>query len=99
MASAAPAFAAAPCGGDFAEWVAGIKADAVAAGEDPAAVDAFFAGAKPDARVIKADRSQGVFRKSFLEFSQNLISRDRLQKMFDPTLNERKLPPLPTRRT
>lgn len=80
MASAAPAFAAAPCGGDFGDWVAGIKADAVAAGEDAAVVDAFFAGAKPDARVIKADRSQGVFRKSFLEFSQNLISRDRLQK-------------------
>jgi hypothetical protein len=44
-----------------------------------------------------------LFRQEFYcEFTPapgSLISRDRLQKMFDPTLNERKLPPLPTRRT
>ena len=42
-------------------------------------VDAFFAGLSPDPRVLKADRSQGVFRKSFLEFSQSLISKGRMQ--------------------
>lgn len=78
-AMASPALAA-ECGGDFGQWLSGVKAEAIAAGEDQAVVERFFAGAKPDARVIKADRSQGVFRKSFLEFSQNLISRDRLQK-------------------
>ncbi|WP_241741525.1 lytic murein transglycosylase [Paragemmobacter straminiformis] len=78
-ATASPALAA-PCGGDFGSWVAAMKAEAVAAGETPATVDAFFAGANPDPRVLKADRAQGVFRKSFLEFSQSLISKDRLQK-------------------
>lgn len=78
-AMASPALAA-DCGGDFDAWLSGIKAEAIGSGEDQAVVERFFAGAAPDARVIKADRSQGVFRKSFLEFSQNLISRDRLQK-------------------
>jgi lytic murein transglycosylase len=75
-ATASPALAA-PCGGDFGAWVQAMKAEAVAAGETPATVDAFFAGAAIDKRVLKADRAQGVFRKSFLEFSQSLISKDR----------------------
>jgi lytic murein transglycosylase len=69
---------AAPCGGDFGDWVRATKAEAIASGIPPETADAFFAGLTPDPRVIKADRSQGVFRKSFLEFSQSLISRDRL---------------------
>lgn len=69
---------AAPCGGDFGDWVSATKAEALASGIPADTADAFFAGLTPDPRVIKADRSQGVFRKSFLEFSQSLISRDRL---------------------
>ena len=68
-----------PCGGDFSGWLAGVKAEAVRAGHDAGTVDAFFASARPDARVLKADRSQGVFRKTFLEFSQSLISDNRMQ--------------------
>ncbi len=80
LVMASPAFPAAPCGGDFAAWLSGLKAEAIAAGHEQAVVERFFAGAAPDARVIKADRSQGVFRKSFLEFSQSLISKDRVQR-------------------
>ncbi len=69
---------AAPCGGEFGDWVNATKAEAIATGIPDETADAFFAGLTPDPRVIKADRSQGVFRKSFLEFSQSLISRDRL---------------------
>lgn len=76
LASAAQA---APCGGDFTDWVTATKAEAVAAGQSADVVDAFFAGLSPDPRVLKADRSQGVFRKSFLEFSQSLISKGRMQ--------------------
>ncbi len=68
-----------PCGGDFSGWLAGVRAEAVRAGHDAGTTDAFFAGARPDARVLKADRSQGVFRKTFLEFSQSLISDNRMQ--------------------
>ena len=76
---ASPA-AAAPCGGDFAAFVAAMKAEAVAAGQPATTVDAFFAGVRQDGAVLKADRSQSVFRKSFLEFSKSLISKDRMQR-------------------
>lgn len=75
---AAPA-AAAPCGGDFGAFLSAMAEEARAAGQPPAAISGFFTGARQDQSVLKADRSQGAFRKTFLEFSQNLISQSRLQ--------------------
>jgi lytic murein transglycosylase len=75
LASPAPA---APCGGDFADFLTAMQAEAVAAGTPADTAAAFFQGARQDARVLKADRSQGVFRKTFLDFSQSLISKQRL---------------------
>lgn len=80
LTTASPALAQLPCGGDFAAWVQGMKQEAAAKGIPAETADAFFAGLSPDPRVLKADRSQGVFRKSFLEFSQSLISGDRLTR-------------------
>jgi lytic murein transglycosylase len=74
---AAPA-AAAPCGGDFGDFLRLMEAEATAAGTPADKAAAFFAGARIDEKVLKADRSQGVFRKTFLDFSQSLISRQRL---------------------
>ncbi|EEW26258.1 lytic murein transglycosylase [Rhodobacter ferrooxidans] len=74
---ATPALAA-PCGGDFAGFVAAMKDEARAAGMADADIDSFFRGVRQDNRVLKADRSQGVFRKTFLEFSQSLISKNRI---------------------
>ena len=76
---AGPAAAEVPCGGDFGGWLQGVKAEVVAAGHAAATVDAFFATAREDAKVLKADRSQGVFRKTFLEFSKSLISDSRMK--------------------
>jgi len=74
---AAPAFAA-PCGGDFGAFLSAMKAEAIAAGTSADKATAFFSGARQDEKVLKADRSQGVFRKPFLDFSQSLISKSRL---------------------
>lgn len=74
---ASPATAA-PCGGDFAAFLAAMEAEAVAAGVPADTAAAFFAGARQDPKVLKADRAQGVFRKTFLDFSQSLISKSRL---------------------
>lgn len=76
--AASPALADVPCGGDFAPWLAGVRAEAVALGGAPDQVDRFFRGATPDPKVLAADRAQGVFRKTFTEFSRNLISQSRL---------------------
>ena len=69
---------AAPCGGDFSGFVRAMKDEAIQQGQTKATVDAFFKGVQQDSAVLKADRSQGVFRKSFLEFSQSLISKNRI---------------------
>lgn len=79
LLAALPA-SAAPCGGDFGGFVQAMKSEALANGLPQPDIDAFFDGASVDAKVLKADRSQGVFRKTFLEFSQALISKSRLNK-------------------
>ena len=70
--------AAAPCGGDFGAFLKAMEAEAVASGTPADKAAEFFAGARQDPKVLKADRSQGVFRKTFLDFSQSLISKQRL---------------------
>ncbi len=75
---ATPAFAA-PCGGDFRDFVIAMKAEAMAQGYPQDAVDSFFQGVRQDKRALKADRSQSVFQKPFLDFSKALIRKDRLQ--------------------
>lgn len=70
--------AAAPCGGDFGDFLKAMEAEAIAAGTPADKAAEFFAGARQDPKVLKADRSQGVFRKTFLDFSQSLISKGRL---------------------
>lgn len=73
-----PAWAA--CGGDFRGFVDGLKREAVERGHDPASADAFFRGVAQDAKVLKADRAQGVFQKPFVEFSRRLISQNRIDR-------------------
>jgi lytic murein transglycosylase len=75
---ASPALSA-PCGGDFGGFSDAMKTEARAAGQPDAAIARFFDGAQIDKAVLKADRSQGVFRKTFLDFSQSLISKNRIQ--------------------
>ncbi len=73
-----PTSANAACGGDFGAFVGGLKAEATRTGASADQIDRFFAGVRQDAKVLKADRSQGVFRKTFLEFSKSLISQSRI---------------------
>ncbi len=70
--------AAQTCGGPLPDFIAGVKAQAVAEGATMAQADAFFAGAALDPEVIKADRAQGVFQRDFIDFSRRLISQNRL---------------------
>ncbi|WP_086994702.1 lytic murein transglycosylase [Rhizobium sullae] len=76
--AATPQAAPAACGGDLAEFLAGVKADAVAAGASAEAADKALAGAQIDPKVLSRDRAQGVFKQTFLEFSQRTVSQGRL---------------------
>lgn len=88
-AAQAPGTAAAPaaCDGDLSTFLAGVKAEAIAAGATAEAADQALAGAEIDPKVLSRDRAQGVFRQTFLEFSQRTVSQARLdigrQKMKD----------------
>ncbi|MCZ4353174.1 lytic murein transglycosylase [Roseovarius aestuarii] len=76
--TALPVEAETSCGGSFSEFVQAMKSEAVSKGHAPATVDRFFASARQDNAVLKADRAQGVFQKPFTEFAQRLISSGRL---------------------
>ncbi len=66
------------CGGDLGTFLEGVKAEAVAAGTHPEIADKALAGAQIDEKVLARDRSQGVFRQTFLEFSGRTVSQARL---------------------
>lgn len=66
------------CGGDLSAFLAGVKAEAIADGADAASADKTLVGAQIDPKVLAMDRSQGVFRQTFLEFSQRTVSQGRL---------------------
>jgi lytic murein transglycosylase len=69
---------AAPCGGDLASFLQGVKAEAIAKGIPAEAVDRALAGAATSEKVLSRDRAQGVFKQSFTEFSQRTVSKGRL---------------------
>lgn len=66
------------CGGSFGQFVQEMKAEAVQKGHSKGAVDRFFASVQQDPKVIRADRSQGIFQMPFIDFSRRLISQNRL---------------------
>ena len=70
---------AAPCGGSWSDFRTAMQAEAVAKGHDPNVARAFFAPARPDGTVLKADRAQGVFKMGFTDFARRIISANRMQ--------------------
>jgi len=70
----------AACGASFPAFLAGLKDEAIAKGHAPATVEAFFASARQDPKVLRADRAQGVFQRPFVDFSRRLISQNRIDR-------------------
>ncbi len=69
----------AECGGDFSSFKEGIRAEALSKGLDENAINSVLASVSvPNQSVLDADRSQGVFRKVFSDFTKRLVSDDRL---------------------
>jgi len=72
-AIAAPARAAAPCGGDFGAWLQGLKQEAASNGISQRAIQSALAGVTYDPTIVARDHAQGVFRQSFEEFSGRMV--------------------------
>jgi membrane-bound lytic murein transglycosylase B len=64
----------------FAEWQAGFRKDALAAGISPALFDRAFAGVTVDMSVIRADRSQPEFARPVWEYLDGALSALRVRK-------------------
>jgi lytic murein transglycosylase len=69
----APAFAAAPCGGDFGVWLEAFEQEAAAQGVSERAIQSALSGLTYDPAVIARDHAQGVFRQSFEQFSGRMV--------------------------
>lgn len=67
------------CGGSWSDFVGRMKELAVSRGYDRGTVDQFFASARQDGATLNADRGQGFFQKTFIDFSRSLISANRMQ--------------------
>lgn len=78
LLAASTASAQSQCGGDLSAFLEGVKAEAIAAGASPEAADTALRGAQIDQKVLSRDRAQGVFKQTFLEFSQRTVSKSRL---------------------
>ncbi len=67
------------CGGSFSGFMNKVADQAAAQGLPNNAIRAVIGAARQNERVLRFDRSQGVFRQTFLEFSQRSISGGRLR--------------------
>lgn len=72
--------ATANCGGNFTDFIEGLKTEAVGSGISPELADGFFADVRQDQAVLRADRKQGVFQLPFVDFARRLISNDRITR-------------------
>ena len=78
LAAAAGGSAACTNTGNFDRWLSEFKAEARAAGISPHAIAALD-GVTADPNVIGADRKQSVFSQSFLEFSDRMANKNRIE--------------------
>lgn len=67
-----------PCGGSFSSFLNGVRTEALASGYSQRATDRVLNSAQVDPKVLSRDRAQGVFKQTFLEFSQRSISSYRM---------------------
>lgn len=78
--AAQPVMADVACGGSFSGFVSKMKEEAVARGYPQDVVNRFFNGTRQDNKVLAADRRQGIFKTSFIDFSRRLIAQYRLDR-------------------
>ncbi len=82
------------CGGDFNQFLQGMRAEAAQRGYSQDAIDGFFRHASYSQGAIDADRRQGIFTVPFTEFARRLISQNRVDngrsnsQRYDAVFNE-----------
>ncbi|HSI41672.1 MAG TPA: lytic murein transglycosylase [Xanthobacteraceae bacterium] len=76
------AASAAPCPGSagFPAWLADFKREAASQGVSARTISAALDGLTFDANVVAIDRGQGVFSQGFLEFSDRMVAKYRIDQ-------------------
>lgn len=69
-----------PCGGDFRDFINGVKAEALANGNSRETLESFFDDVRHDPEVVRRDGQQGIFKKTFIEFSKLVMTEHRMIK-------------------
>lgn len=64
----------------LADWVAGVKAEAMQKGVSAATVDAAMRGFKPNQRIIQLDRKQPEGSLSFAEYMERVVPTSRINQ-------------------
>jgi lytic murein transglycosylase len=77
--AAGPALAACDNPAGFPAWLEAFRAEAAGEGISTAALSALD-GVRYDKKVVNADRAQGVFSQSFLEFSDRMVADYRMSQ-------------------
>jgi len=82
LVAATPARADLSCrkGQSFETWLAGFKKQAEAEGVSRAAIEKGLAGVAFDQAIVRRDHGQGVFQQTFLQFSDRMVSPDRMSR-------------------
>lgn len=70
--------AAQQCGGDFGQFLEGVRTEATAKGLSASAVDTAISNMRLDPKVLAADRAQGVFAQDWQQFATRMVNGYRL---------------------
>ncbi|MCB8837860.1 lytic murein transglycosylase [Aurantimonas sp. VKM B-3413] len=68
------------CGGDFGQFLDGVRQEALAKGMSKAAIDASIADMRIDEKVLERDRAQGVFAQDWRQFASRMVNGYRLKQ-------------------
>jgi membrane-bound lytic murein transglycosylase B len=66
--------------GDFADWLEGVRTDALSRGISSATVEKALTGLEPIPRVIELDRRQPEFTLSFRQYLDRMVTPERIEK-------------------
>jgi membrane-bound lytic murein transglycosylase B len=75
----ASAFSASETTGDFADWLASLRAEAIAKGISDATLETALGGLQPIPRIIELDRNQPEFKQDFRSYINSRVSEKRIK--------------------
>ncbi|KQQ86017.1 lytic murein transglycosylase [Aureimonas sp. Leaf324] len=70
----------AQCGGNWNQFMDGVRAEALAKGLSTAGVDRALANVRQDEKVLSRDRGQAVFQQEWSRFQGRMVNKDRLAR-------------------